>query len=248
MNIDISEVKNVLRNAVHPTIEYDSDTFEYILSIITENDTIETEDEFKDIILPFIESYDSFSDTETLVSSLYQSLKAIGLFAASASDIQLLDKAVSLATIHTNAEEIEKFWGLDAVRSKRNDTMQTSTLNSGKEDRRMAKEQKKFIDDLESKYQAQNLDALDNNQISVMTLPDFTGKSRDKDIQVSNITISFGGKLLLEGADLKFSYARRYGLIGKNGIGKTTLLKHMANFDIPGFPTHHRILHVKQGE
>ena len=37
------------------------------------------------------------------------------------------------------------------------------------------------------------------------------------------------------------------GLIGKNGVGKTTLLKYIANFDIPGFPTHHRILHVKQG-
>lgn len=30
------------------------------------------------------------------------------------------------------------------------------------------------------------------------------------------------------------------------GVGKTTLLKHMANFDIEGFPKHHRILHVKQ--
>lgn len=29
-------------------------------------------------------------------------------------------------------------------------------------------------------------------------------------------------------------------------IGKTTLLKHMASFDIEGFPTHHRVLHVKQ--
>ena len=36
------------------------------------------------------------------------------------------------------------------------------------------------------------------------------------------------------------------GLVGRNGIGKTTLLKHMANFSIEGFPKHHRVLHVKQ--
>ena len=52
--------------------------------------------------------------------------------------------------------------------------------------------------------------------------------------------------MLLEGADLRIVYGRRFGLVGRNGIGKTTLLKHMANFDIEGFPKHHRILHVKQ--
>lgn len=55
-----------------------------------------------------------------------------------------------------------------------------------------------------------------------------------------------GGKTLLNGADLHLAYARRYGLIGKNGIGKTTLLRHMAAFDIEGFPRHHRVLHVQQ--
>lgn len=50
----------------------------------------------------------------------------------------------------------------------------------------------------------------------------------------------------MDGADIRIVYTRRYGLIGKNGVGKTTLLRHMASFDIEGFPRHHRILHVKQ--
>ena len=44
----------------------------------------------------------------------------------------------------------------------------------------------------------------------------------------------------------RLAFGRRYGLVGKNGVGKTTLLKHMAAFDIEGFPRHHRVLHVKQ--
>jgi ATP-binding cassette subfamily F protein 3 len=34
--------------------------------------------------------------------------------------------------------------------------------------------------------------------------------------------------------------------VGKNGIGKTTLLRHIASLQIPGFPQHHRVLHVRQ--
>ncbi len=84
------------------------------------------------------------------------------------------------------------------------------------------------------------------NQISTMTLPDFSGKNREKDIQVMNFNIIYGNKLLLDGADLKLAYGRRYGLVGKNGVGKTSLLTRMATFDIEGFPRHHRVLHVKQ--
>lgn len=59
-------------------------------------------------------------------------------------------------------------------------------------------------------------------------------------------THRFAGQELLSSADLRLAYGRRYGLIGANGIGKTTLLKHMAAFEIEGFPRHHRVLHVKQ--
>ncbi len=67
-----------------------------------------------------------------------------------------------------------------------------------------------------------------------------------KDIRVQAFDLDIAGKTLLEGADLKLSFNRRYGLVGKNGIGKTTLLLRMASYDIMSFPRHHRVLHVKQ--
>jgi ATP-binding cassette subfamily F protein 3 len=36
------------------------------------------------------------------------------------------------------------------------------------------------------------------------------------------------------------------GLIGKNGIGKTTFLKHLAAHAFPGIPAHLQILHIEQ--
>ncbi len=67
-----------------------------------------------------------------------------------------------------------------------------------------------------------------------------------KDIHVRAFDLDIAGKTLLESTDLKLSFNRRYGFVGKNGVGKTTLLLRMASYDIAGFPRHHRVLHVKQ--
>jgi ATP-binding cassette subfamily F protein uup len=49
---------------------------------------------------------------------------------------------------------------------------------------------------------------------------------------INNISISFGGPLLLSGASLSIEASERIGLLGRNGSGKSTLLK-IINSDIP---------------
>uniref|UniRef100_A0A0K0FKC1 ATP-binding cassette sub-family F member 1 n=1 Tax=Strongyloides venezuelensis TaxID=75913 RepID=A0A0K0FKC1_STRVS len=49
-----------------------------------------------------------------------------------------------------------------------------------------------------------------------------------KDIKVTNFDITAAGKLLFNKAELIIAHGRRYGLVGPNGQGKTTLLKHIA--------------------
>ncbi|HVW69880.1 MAG TPA: ABC-F family ATPase [Steroidobacteraceae bacterium] len=44
-------------------------------------------------------------------------------------------------------------------------------------------------------------------------------------LATSNITVQFGAKPLFEGVTVKFSDGNRYGLIGANGCGKSTLIK-----------------------
>ena len=66
------------------------------------------------------------------------------------------------------------------------------------------------------------------------------------DINIPTFTIHIGGKTLLEDVSLKIAYGRRYILIGRNGVGKTTLLNHIARKEIDGMPKHIQIVHVKQ--
>lgn len=49
------------------------------------------------------------------------------------------------------------------------------------------------------------------------------------DIKVENFSISARGKDLFVNASLTITAGRRYGLVGPNGHGKTTLLKHIAS-------------------
>ncbi|KAK4127289.1 P-loop containing nucleoside triphosphate hydrolase protein [Parathielavia appendiculata] len=69
------------------------------------------------------------------------------------------------------------------------------------------------------------------------------GKS--KDIKIDNIDVSIGGKRILTDTTLTLSYGHRYGLVGNNGIGKSTLLRALSRREVP-IPTHISILHVEQ--
>ncbi|PIA31995.1 hypothetical protein AQUCO_04700104v1 [Aquilegia coerulea] len=66
-----------------------------------------------------------------------------------------------------------------------------------------------------------------------------------KDITVENFSVAARGKDLLKNASVKISHGRRYGLIGPNGKGKSTLLKLLAWRKIP-VPKNIDVLLVEQ--
>ncbi|KAJ3103751.1 hypothetical protein HDU96_009158 [Phlyctochytrium bullatum] len=70
-------------------------------------------------------------------------------------------------------------------------------------------------------------------------------ESKSKDVKFENFDIAFAGKKIVTNADLHMTYGRRYGLVGKNGIGKSTLLRAIASGDLKT-PSHIRVLHVEQ--
>ena len=69
--------------------------------------------------------------------------------------------------------------------------------------------------------------------------------SKSKDIKVDGVDVSIGGKRILTDTSLTLAYSRRYGLVGQNGIGKSTLLRALSRREL-AIPTHISILHVEQ--
>ncbi|XP_013413453.1 ATP-binding cassette sub-family F member 3-like [Lingula anatina] len=74
---------------------------------------------------------------------------------------------------------------------------------------------------------------------------DSSGANRSYDIRIDNFDISYGSLVLIKGASINMAFGRRYGLVGKNGKGKTTLLRMIASRQLK-IASHITILHVEQ--
>lgn len=67
--------------------------------------------------------------------------------------------------------------------------------------------------------------------------------ARSRDIKMSNFAITFFGSELLQDTTLELNCGRRYGLIGLNGCGKSSLLAVLGNREVP-IPDHIDIFHL----
>jgi len=67
-----------------------------------------------------------------------------------------------------------------------------------------------------------------------------------KTIDVKDLTISIGGLELLDHAHLRVVEGVHYVFVGRNGTGKSTLLRALADRRVPGVPANLRILLLGQ--
>ncbi|KAH3674316.1 hypothetical protein WICMUC_003388 [Wickerhamomyces mucosus] len=73
-----------------------------------------------------------------------------------------------------------------------------------------------------------------------------SGAGKSKDIFIDTFDLYVGaGQRILSDAQLQLSYGHRYGLVGQNGIGKSTLLRALSRREL-NVPKHITILHVEQ--
>jgi ATP-binding cassette subfamily F protein 3 len=70
--------------------------------------------------------------------------------------------------------------------------------------------------------------------------------TRSRDVVVDGVTLAFAGRTLLERTEFRLVAGRRYALLGRNGVGKSTLLRRIAAGALPGFPPHLRVAYVAQ--
>jgi ATP-binding cassette subfamily F protein 3 len=207
-----------------------SDLRDYVQSYFDDETSDFTAEGIHDFLLPFAEEYEFDMDK----------LEQIVLEYCRDED-EVLHKLDEEVVINSNVQRM----GFDG---KRGDIRHAHTSNrrtvvdlkklKNAERKLKTKSQKRNGIEIEEWNPNMKPSMVVNQQKTVLT-------SGSKDIKIENFDIQFAGNVILENANLTLAYGRRYGLVGKNGIGKSTLLRAISSGELivnPGM----RILHVEQ--
>jgi len=65
-----------------------------------------------------------------------------------------------------------------------------------------------------------------------------------RDINIQGVTVMFQGKILIEESEVVMNYGQRYGFIGRNGAGKSSLMEVLGARALP-FPDHISVFHLR---
>ena len=69
--------------------------------------------------------------------------------------------------------------------------------------------------------------------------------SRSRDINVTNFTLQHKGMVMLDGTEIVLNHGQRYGIIGRNGCGKSTIMNALGARAVP-IPDGIDVFHLKE--
>jgi ATP-binding cassette, subfamily F, member 3 len=236
----------------------DEDLVQYIAGLLSTQlqEGSDIEEILEESMVPFLDSVGCPSDlveqVKTVILEHHSNLDAPDPSSSDGLGAKKLRQGIvnmsSTLSEQANNDDTNSMWNTSNKTVKAN----ANTSIDAYHDKTSAKDRRKQRQELEKqrreleRQQQQHEEKNTKAGVSAMVLP--TVKGKDMDVNLPNITLSLdNGTSLLEQGDLKFAYRRRYAIIGENGVGKTTLLNRIANWqDLEGFPQHLRVLHVKQ--
>uniref|UniRef100_A0A1A8Q4Q3 ATP-binding cassette sub-family F member 1 n=1 Tax=Nothobranchius pienaari TaxID=704102 RepID=A0A1A8Q4Q3_9TELE len=173
------------------------------------------------------EEQDSYDEDEPEKSEVKKARDKDG------SDSRKMKKAKAAEKSHSMEEDEEEEDGdtmlsaEDVIAEQADQSADDPYANLSKKERKKKKKQLDFERQVAS-VRAQN--ALEEDfSVSQAEVSSRQMLENASDIKLERFSISAHGKELFVNADLLIVSGRRYGLVGPNGKGKTTLLKHIAN-------------------
>lgn len=245
-SLTIEQISSVLEPYFSPN-QFEESVFKYLATMI-QVDHPENENDLRSLIGDYLS--DSLKYPENLKSSICKEIysklyKDQQKSASKAIIAERLDNPIRLCDIHVGSYNQIKSLNFDPNEiTFRLDKYYTESENpsSSKKpvyvaDKARIKEMNVFIANMKREKELALLEVeLNHNK----------DESHRVDINVPAFTIQIGGKTLIEDATLKIAFGRKYFLIGRNGVGKTTLLNYIARKEIDGIPKHIQVVHVEQ--
>jgi len=226
--------------------DIDETIIDYMTGVFEDEGVISDMDELIEILTPLLMDTCLIEDQEEVnqtINGLVDNLQKENLITikkktalATLSQpvaLQRLDDRVQAAVSWMKPEEAISILNKESLEANE------KRYNARKE-ARLAKEERKKL------RQNAALAALNNlKEQQTMMASQIRGSNQSRDIHVEQFSLTYGKMDLIVNADLHLNYGRKYGLIGRNGMGKTTLLRHIASREI-GIDNNLAILHVEQ--
>lgn len=133
------------------------------------------------------------------------------------------------ATLDAQVDQIKSIWV-----TTRDDTMKVDAKKLEKAEAKLQQKQEKRTGH-DSNNSAKNIISSNQSAESASASQMMSKKdsrmenkgttNKTQDIRIENFDVAYGDRVLLQGADLTLAFGRRYGFVGRNGLGKTTLLR-----------------------
>jgi len=230
-----------------PTI--DQEISDYVNSVLEDGvDEFETPEDLYEAIGVMLQQSDeskSEEDMKEICERLHSLLHDSSKGATTNGLNKILDAPVQLSSVASedidNSESDHSIWMV-----KRDNSSVVDQKKLDKADQMLEKKLNKRNKTEVKKTEKKQETATASQQINKRDVKmDASGSNKSYDVRLESIDISFGDKVLLKEADIHLVMGRRYGFTGRNGLGKTTLLKMLSSKELK-IPSHITVLHVEQ--
>lgn len=224
----------------------DSEIVHYVNGMLEDgHDDFNTSEDLYDAIGGILQGTDD-SKTDDEIKNICEKLHSLMSLTNnkdSAGPVQkLLNAPVQISSLRTETEEIKQSNSIWLSKRDSNTIVDQKKLEKAEAQIKKKQDRKQ---DGKSKPNIQE-EATACQQINKKDVKlDLSGTNRSMDVKIENFDIAFGEKQLISGASIHLIYGRRYGFVGRNGLGKTTLLKMISKGNLM-IPSHISILHVEQ--
>ncbi|XP_069683697.1 ATP-binding cassette sub-family F member 3 [Periplaneta americana] len=231
----------------------DDDLYQYVEGILTSGaEDFEDSGELYDAIgevLHEVAEEKSEMDIRNICDKLLHLMKPEKTTMLNSGPAKVLNAPVHLATmaanLENNIEDIKSIWVMS-----RDDGLKVDAKKLEKAEAKLQQKQEKRSQDSANSRNTQAIPRLESATASQVTSKkeakmEDKGNNRAQDIRIENFDVAYGNRVLLTAADITLAYGRRYGLVGRNGLGKTTLLRMISSGQLR-IPSHISVLHVEQ--
>ncbi|EFA76464.1 ABC transporter-related protein [Heterostelium album PN500] len=239
-----TQIKEVVKSTLgSKASELDDTIVDYICGVFEDEAVTNDMDELIEILSPFLEDVAVDQEVNSLCKSLVEKMVVAGVVkVGKKSTLQQLTQPVSLQKLDDRVDAAVAWMKPEENISivNREQLEANERRYNARKEARLAREERKVLRQNAALAAIQQMKAQ-----QTMLMSTVRGTNLSRDIHVENFSLNYGKMDLLINSDLHLNFGRKYGLIGRNGTGKTTLLRHIASREIE-ITNSLSILHVEQ--